>query len=117
MLKINRKKYENDNFKTYVSGSIVINDTIKSSMKNDIAFFIRVLIITIIVLLLVLFRRASAVIFPMIATALSIIATISAMAIFDVPITIVTQILPSFLLSVTIGASVHFMSIFYKKYD
>jgi predicted RND superfamily exporter protein len=110
-------KYESDNFKTYVSGSIVINDTIKSSMKNDIAFFIRVLIITIIVLLLVLFRRASAVIFPMIATALAIVATISAMAIFDVPITIVTQILPSFLLSVTIGASVHFMSIFYKKYD
>jgi len=111
------EKYKNDNFKTYITGSIVINSTIKSAMKKDMALFIKVLIITIVLLLLVLFRRASAVIFPMFAVALSIISTISAMALFGAPITIVTQILPSFLLSVIIGASVHFLSIFYRQYD
>ncbi len=111
------EKYTDDNFQTYVSGTIIITDKLKSSMQQDMQFFVKILIVSIALLLLVLFRRASAVALPMIAAALAIVSTISMMSVFNAPITIVTQILPSFLLSVTIGASVHFLSIFYKKYD
>jgi predicted RND superfamily exporter protein len=39
------------------------------------------------------------------------------MAIFGAPITVVTQILPSFLLAVTIGASIHLLAIFFKEFN
>ena len=39
------------------------------------------------------------------------------MAFFGTPIKTMTQILPSFLLAVGVGASVHILAIFYKHYD
>jgi predicted RND superfamily exporter protein len=38
------------------------------------------------------------------------------MALFDAPFTIVTQIMPSFLLAVITGASIHLLAMFYKDF-
>ena len=48
---------------------------------------------------------------------LTLLATIGSMAYFGYPITSMTQILPSLLLAVAIGDSIHILTIFYHKYD
>jgi predicted RND superfamily exporter protein len=111
------KKYENDDFKTLISGTAVINAELKASMQRDMQKFIKIVVLIIAILLALLFRRVSGVVLPLFVVALTIISSLSLMAIFGAPITVVTQILPSFLLAVMIGASIHLLSVFFKEYN
>jgi predicted RND superfamily exporter protein len=69
------------------------------------------------VFLFALFRRAAAVVLPLIVVSLSIVSTFGAMALLEMPLGIPTQILPSFLLAVGVGGSVHLLVIFFRAYD
>ncbi|VAY87782.1 Predicted exporter of the RND superfamily [hydrothermal vent metagenome] len=111
------KKYESEDFKILISGSAVVASELKAAMKYDMQKFIKLVLLTMAVFLAIMFRRVSGVILPLVTVIITIITTLSLMAIFQAPITVVTQILPSFLLAVMIGASIHLLSIFYNKYD
>ena len=111
------KKYEAKNFEILISGSAVVASELKASMKNDMQKFIKLVLLTMAIFLALMFRRVSGVILPLVTVIITIVTTLSLMAIFKAPITVVTQILPSFLLAVMIGASIHLLSIFYNKYD
>ena len=67
--------------------------------------------VIIIVLLGILFQRASGVFVPLTVVALTIMSTLSLMPIFNVPFTGTTQIIPTFLLAIGIADSVHILSI------
>jgi len=108
-------KYQADDFKILVSGTAVINAELKASMTSDMQKFIKFVLLVMVVFLAIMFRRVSGVVFPLIMVALTIVSSLSFMAIFGAPITVVTQILPSFLLAVTVGASIHLLSIFFKE--
>jgi predicted RND superfamily exporter protein len=109
--------YNSDDFRVVVSGSAVINAKLKAAMKRDMQKFIKLVLLAIVFLLAVLFRRISGVVLPMVTVVLTIISILSMMAIFGAPVTVVTQILPSFMLAVTIGASIHLLSVFFKEFD
>ena len=111
------QKYQADDFNILVSGTAVINAEIKASMTSDMQKFIKLVLLVIAIFLALLFRRISGVVLPLIMVALTIVSALSLMALFGAPITVVTQILPSFLLAVTIGASIHLLSIFYKEFN
>ena len=111
------QKYQEDDFNILVSGTAVINAEIKASMTSDMQKFIKLVLLVIAIFLALLFRRISGVVLPLIMVALTIVSALSLMALFGAPITVVTQILPSFLLAVTIGASIHLLSIFYKEFN
>ncbi|HIP55469.1 MAG TPA: Fis family transcriptional regulator [Arcobacter sp.] len=108
-------KYQSDDFNILVSGTAVINSELKASMTSDMQKFIKLVLLVMVIFLAIMFRRISGVVFPLIMVALTIISSLSFMAIFGAPITVVTQILPSFLLAVTVGASIHLLSIFFKE--
>jgi predicted RND superfamily exporter protein len=110
-------KYTDDNFKTLISGTAVINAELKSSMTKDMQKFIKLVVLIIAIFLALMFRRINGVVLPLFTVILTIITALSLMAIFKAPITVVTQILPSFLLAVTIGATIHLLSIFYKEFN
>jgi len=110
-------KYQTDDFRILVSGTAVINAELKASMKSDMQKFIRFVVLVIAIILAIMFKRVSGVVLPLFVVILTIISALSLMAIFDAPITVVTQILPSFLLAVTVGATIHILSIFYKEFD
>jgi len=111
------KKYQADDFDILVSGTAVINAELKASMTSDMQKFIKLVLLVIAIFLAILFRRVSGVVLPLITVAFTIVSALSLMALFGAPITVVTQILPSFLLAVTIGASIHLLSIFYKEFN
>ncbi len=111
------KKYNSDDFQIQIAGSPSVTETLKSSMQKDIKKFNGLIILTIIILLSLLFRRVSGVVFPLLAVILSVLSTVGLMAYFGTPIKIPTQILPSFILAVGIGTSIHIMAIFFHHYD
>ncbi|MGE4295658.1 MAG: RND family transporter [Campylobacterales bacterium] len=104
-------------FPVMVAGSPVITDSLKRSMLSDMQTFMRLLVLIIAVSLFLMFRRASGVFYPLIVIALTLLATVGFMALTGKAIKMPTQIVPSLLLAVGVGAAVHVLAIFYRKLD
>lgn len=100
-----------------VAGSPVVTDMLKSWMVRDMQTFMRLLVLIVAVSLFVMFRRLSGVFYPLIVILLTLLSTVGLMAALGAPIKIPTQIVPSLLLAVGVGASVHVMAIFYRHLD
>jgi hypothetical protein len=111
------KKYQNDDIKIYIAGSPIVTKNLQSSLISDMSTFILYVIITIAILLLVMFKRISGILLPLFVVVLTLLSTVGSMSLVGAPITAMTQILPSLLLAVGVGASVHLLAMFYKKYD
>ena len=110
-------KYNSPEFPLYLTGSPVITDYLKKTMQKDMARFTLAAIVCISLLLYLLFRRLSGVAIPLLVVFLSVIYTFALMELTDTPLKLPLVILPSFLLAIGIGASVHLMAIFYKHYN
>jgi len=101
----------------FLAGSLAVNDYIKISIQKDLQTFVKLVILMMAVFLFVIFRRISAVLLPFFVVVLSLLITIGIMALSGTPITIPTQILPSFLLAVGIGATIHLLAMFFKHFN
>jgi len=111
------KKFSSDDFRVFISGSLAVNDYNKQSVQKDMRKFIVIVLITMMIFLFVVFRRISAVVLPIFVVALSLLSTIGIMALVGTPFTIPTQIIPSFLLAVGIGAVVHLLAMFFNDFN
>jgi predicted RND superfamily exporter protein len=104
-------------FPIYMAGSPVVDHKIKGNLQRDMALFVNLGLVVIAVVLFLLFRRISVVLLALLIVVLSLISTLGMMALNAVPITIPTQILPSFLLAVGVADSVHILSLFFKRLE
>lgn len=109
------KKYDTDNFKVYLAGSPVVSDVLKKAMQSNMRQFMGMALLAIALILLLLFRRVSGVILPLLTVVLSLVSTLGLMGAVGIPVKLPTQILPSFLLAVGVGASVHLLSVFFAR--
>ena len=114
---VKEKKYDRENFRVYVAGSPVVTDDLKQSMMNDMRKFVFFAIVIIGIVLYIMFRRMSGVLLPLLIVILTVLSTIGLMALSNTPIKVPTQILPSFLLAVSVGASVHVLAIFFHRFQ
>ena len=110
------EKYETPDFQVYIAGSSAVIHFLKKSMLKDIRRFLLLAFITVAIFLFVMFRRISGMVLPLLVVVLSLISTISIMAAFGAPIKLPTQILPSFMLAVSVGYSVHILALFYHHF-
>ena len=111
------QKYRAPDFPIYVAGSPVVTHFLKRAMMKDIRKFMALAIITVALFLFLMFRRITGVILPLVVVILSLLCTIGIMAALGVAIKVPTQILPSFLLAVGVGTSVHILAIFFHRFD
>ena len=111
------QKYKADDFKIYEAGSPIVTKNLQTTLMKDMSKFILYVVLTISILLFLTFKRVSGVFIPLVVVILTLVATIGSMALLGYPITSMTQILPSLLLAVAIGDSIHILSIFYHKFD
>ncbi|MEE8483177.1 MAG: MMPL family transporter [Nitrospinota bacterium] len=109
-------RYEAPDFRIFAAGSPVVTNDLKRNMMNDMRRFIKLTILIIGVVLAVVFRRITGVIFPLFIVLASLLSTVSLMAIFGVSIKLPTQILPSFIMAVGVADAVHLLVIFYRRY-
>ncbi len=111
------QKYRNKGLKIYVAGSPVVLDALKTQMQSDMQKFTRVTLLIIVIFLYLMFRRISAVVYPILVVALALLSTVGLMAWVGTPFKLPTQIVPSLLLAVSVGATVHVLSIFFDRFN
>jgi predicted RND superfamily exporter protein len=110
-------RYKKEGLEIYVAGSPSVNHALKSQMQADMQKFMRITFLIILIFLFVMFRRASAVFYPLIVIILALLATVGTMAWAGVAFKLPTQIVPSLLMAVSIGATVHILSIFFDRFN
>ena len=98
-----------------LGGSPVMVSDLKQKMFEEMPKFVISSILMIALLLSLLFRRISGVILPLLTVVLSLFSTIGLFSMTGTKLTIISQILPSFLLAVGVGYSVHLLVIFYRN--
>ena len=107
------RRYTSPDFPTNVAGSPVMTGVLKDEMMSNIPRFTLMALGLIGILLLLLFRTPVGVFLPLLTVIMSLISAIGLMAVSGTPFTVVTQILPSLLLAVGVGYSVHLLTIYY----
>jgi len=110
------EKYQAPDFQVYVAGSSAVTHFLKISMIKDVRRFLALAFFTVALFLFIMFRKISGVLLPLLIVVLSLISTIGIMAAFGTPIKLPTQILPSFILAVCVGYSVHILALFYHHF-
>ncbi|MCZ6532870.1 MAG: efflux RND transporter permease subunit [SAR324 cluster bacterium] len=110
-------RFSGEGFPIHIVGTPVWGEYLLRTMPKDMGRFLGLAVIIIAAFLLVLFRRISGMVLPMLVVVLSLLSTVSLMGISGTPLTIPTTILPSFLLAVGVGASVHILAIFYRDFQ
>jgi predicted RND superfamily exporter protein len=78
--------------------------------------FVKFAFASIVLFLFVMFRKISGVIIPLVIIIVSFLSTFGLMAAFGAAIKMPTQILPSLILAVSVGYSVHLLAIFYQQF-
>jgi len=110
-------RFRTDDLTIHLSGGPVVAARLAAEMIDNMAVFVSLSLLAAALLLFAMFRRVSAVLLPLVVVALSIVSTFGAMGLIGRPLGIPTQILPSFLLAVGVGGSVHLLVIFFRAYD
>lgn len=110
-------RHDLGNTQVLIGGSPVVTDFLKRTMLRDMKTFMKVVVLTIALFLLIMFRRISGILLPLFIVVLTLLSTLGFMAIFNTPLKLPTQILPSFLLAVGVGASVHILVIFFQEFN
>ncbi len=110
-------RYNGPGFSVRMAGSPVVANDLKRAMQTNMKRFIILVAVIISIALFLVFRRISGVIYPLVVVGLSLLSTIGLMAFFGFAIKLPTTILPSFILAVGVGDSVHILALFYKRFS
>lgn len=109
------EKYDGDEFRLYMAGQPTVTEALKRAMQADMKLFMGLAFLTIGLCLLAMFRRLVGVVLPLLVVVLSFVSTMGVMGYVGTPIKLPTIILPSFLLAVSVGASVHVLAMFFQR--
>lgn len=110
-------KYQADDFNIHQAGTPIVIENLKNAMQSDMQSFTKNSLLLVLLVLGVMFRRISGVLMPLVVVIASIISTFGAMAATGVALKMPTQILPSFILAVSVASSVHILVRFYREYN
>jgi len=108
------ERHRNPKFPIYLGGSPVMVHDLKKAMFSDMPVFVMASLGVIALILGILFRQLSGLVLPLLTVIFSLLTALGLVAASETKLTIVMQILPSFLLSVGIGYSVHLLVIYYR---
>ncbi len=116
--------YYQEDFKITITGTPAMISSLHSLMMRDLRMLITVAVLMIVIVLFVSFRHPFGIIGPLGVVVQAAIWTLGGMAFLGSPMTMLTNIIPTFLICVGIGDSVHYLSIYrdyrkkgYNNYD
>jgi predicted RND superfamily exporter protein len=111
------ERHSSAEFTLYNAGGPTMNYQMGQDMRSSTNKSTTIGFGIIIVLLIVLFRRISGVLLPLIVVFLSLVMTLAIWPMMGFAYNGNTQIIPTFILAVGIADAVHILSIFYRHYD
>lgn len=101
----------------HIAGSPAFMAAINKEMKYNTLLFAALTVLIVVVVLALLFRRASGVLLPLLLVFLALSSTFASLPLFGAPFQLPMTILPSFVLAVGVGTAVHVLTIFYRRFD
>ncbi len=107
-------RHQAPDFKIHITGAPVVAVTITNILSHDSKVRMGGTALASAFLLVLLFRRISGVVFPLLVVFASLVSTMGSMALMDVPFTIVLGMLPIFTMCVGVCNSVHVMVLVYQ---
>ncbi len=108
-------RHQDPAFQISAAGPPVNLHAIKYYMQKDAFTFMKLALLVIGGCLFLMFRRASGVLLPLMLVGLSLISTVGLMTVLGVSFKLPTTMLPSFILTVGVGASIHVLSLTYQN--
>jgi uncharacterized protein len=99
----------------YITGLPYMNLVLTQSMSKDLKILLPLVIFVIILVLYFSFWSLRGVILPLLVVSLSAVWTLGLMAMFDVPITIISFILPVILMAIGIAYCIHVLNRYYEE--
>lgn len=111
------ERYRGPEFPVSVAGSVLIPHELSRAMSADMPRFLGLSILASAVLLGLSFRRVVPVLMSLSVVILSVASTLGAAQLAGFQIDLSAQVLPSFLLSVGVGYSVHLLTALFRELD
>jgi predicted RND superfamily exporter protein len=111
------ERYETPELQIHLIGGPVFEYHIFQGLQDDASVFMVLSNLTVVLLLVVLFRRFWAVVLPVIVVLLAMLSTMGLMVWLDIPFSVTLNMLPAFLLVVGVCDSIHLLVIFYRRLD
>jgi len=108
------ERHETEGFRIYTAGNPVMIDQIMRAMLADMGLFSGLALIVIGALLMLLLRSLKAVVLSLVVSVLAVLCSLGVMSLLGMSLTSPTQIMPSFLLAVGVGNSVHVLVIYFQ---
>ncbi len=102
-------------FQIFTAGPPLNLHAIKYYMQADAVRFMQLALLVIGLCLFLMFRRLSGVVLPLMLVSLSLVSTVGLMALLGHSFKLPTTMLPSFILTVGVGASIHVLSLTYQN--
>ncbi|MBU0485703.1 MAG: MMPL family transporter [Proteobacteria bacterium] len=110
-------RFNTPDFPVIVGGEVATEVVLKRLALDTMSRFMLLTGLLIIIITAIMFRRISGVIYPFLVVNCALLATLGLMAFFKTAMTLNTTILPSFILAVGIGDSIHILTIFYRHFN
>ena len=108
------ERHRRDDVDMYVTGQPLVAYALTRSMASDVPRIFGGALVMVAVLIVGLFRRVSPVILSASMVCLSLLSTLGISQLLGIPISLPTQILPSFMLAVGVGYAVHVLTSFLR---
>jgi predicted RND superfamily exporter protein len=111
------ESFQQEDFKIHLLGPPYMSKLVMDTMRVDMAKYTGTSILIISILLALLYRRWSMTILPLAVSLLAMQCTMAVMAMMGMKLSNSIQIMPSFLIAVGVGNSVHLFTVFYQSLD
>jgi len=108
------KNYDTPPEKIYITGISYMNVVLSELMGKDLLILLPLVILVIVLVLYFSFWSVRGVLLPLLVVVLSTLWTLGLMAIFDVPVTIISFILPVILMAIGIAYCIHVLNHYYE---
>ena len=106
------KRHEGPDFELGVAGPPAMVPVLKGYMMSDMRILLAASFAVMFLVLGIMFRHPIGVVAPMLVVAMSVVWAFGAMALADIPMTLISSIMPSFLVCVGLGAAIHIQSVY-----
>jgi len=108
------EEYEDTDDQIYIIGIPYMNVILAGLMWEDLRILLPLVIVLIVLVLYLGFRSLRGVLLPLLVVLLSTGWTLGIMAIFDIPVTIISFILPVILMAIGIAYCIHVLNHYYE---
>lgn len=110
-------RHRRDDYVVHLTGQPLVAYALTRSMAQDVPLIFGGALALVGAMIVALFRRLSPVILSTLVVVLSLISTLGIAQLLGFPISLPTQILPSFMLAVGVGYVVHLLTIFFRALE